>query len=80
MCLDISDGGEEKCIGRNSWPKCDRCACAAAADGRADFHGDIPFLLYIRIYNIIYIYFKHNIYMYMHTSIYILYGFMQKII
>lgn len=49
MCLDISDGGEEKCIGRNSWPKCDRCACVAAADGRADFHGDILFLLYIYI-------------------------------
>jgi len=43
--LDISSGGEEKCIGRNSWPKCDRCACAAAVDGRADFHGDILLLL-----------------------------------
>jgi len=42
--LDIISGGEEKCIGRNSWPKCDRCACAASVDGRADFHGNILLL------------------------------------
>jgi len=43
--LDFTSGVEGKCIGRNSWPKCDRCACAAAADGLTDFHGDILLLL-----------------------------------
>lgn len=51
MCLDISDGGEEKCIGRNSWPKCDRCACAAAVMD-AQISTVIYYFYYIRIYNI----------------------------